>query len=105
MYDMGDVFLLIFVALIGWYWWSAQGVKDRALQAAKKHCKEMEVQLLDDSVALQRLWLRKDDRGVLRVWRRFHFEFTATGEERYQGSVELLGLSVDALQLAPHRIG
>lgn len=104
MYDVGDVFLLIFVVLIGWYWWSAQGVKECALRAAKAHCEEMDVQLLDDSVAVHRLWFKRDRRGAFKVWRLFHFEFTATGEERYSGRVEMLGRSSVALQLAPHRI-
>ena len=104
MYEVSDVFLLIFVVLVPWYWWAAQGIKERALKAAKAHCESMEVQLLDDGVALQRLWFKRDDRGSFRVWRLFRFEFTATGEERYGGTVEMLGMSVVSLRLAPHRI-
>lgn len=104
MYGIVDIFPLIFVVVLLWYWWSAQGIKERALRAAKAHCEGMEVQLLDDGVALHRLWFKRDGRGSVRVWRLFRFEFTATGEERYGGTAEMLGMAVVSLHLAPHRI-
>ena len=104
MYGIADIFPFIFVVLLLWYWWSAQGIKERALKAARAHCEGMDIQLLDDSVVLRRLWFKRDGRGSFRVWRLFYFEFTATGEERYSGTVEMLGMAVVSLQLAPHRM-
>ena len=103
MYQVSDLFPLIIIALFGWYWWSAQGVKEIALKAAKLHCREMGVQLLDESVALHRLWFKKDPNNKTRTWRSYLFEFTSTGEERYQGRVILLGKIVEQVQLQAHR--
>ena len=73
------------------------------LQAAHRYCKRMDVMLLDDAVFLRGLWFKRDDQGRLRVWRRFLFDFTSTGEERYTGRIIMLGQRIQHMELEPHR--
>jgi len=63
------------------------------------------VMLLDDAVYLRGLWFKRDDNGSLRVWRRFMFDFTVTGEERYLGRIIMLGPRIVHSELDPHRFG
>jgi hypothetical protein len=63
----------------------------------------MDVLLLDDAIYLRGLWVKRDDRGQLRVWRRFLFEFSTTGEERYTGRIIMLGQTITHMELEPHR--
>ncbi len=63
----------------------------------------MNVQLLDDYVALNALWLKRDERGWVKPWRSYMFEFTSTGNDRYNGKIVLLGQRVLSVQLQPHR--
>lgn len=100
---MGDIALLVTVLAIGGWWWRGQEVRELALRKARAHCRDLGLQLLDDSVARRNLWVKRDDRGHWRIWRSFHFEFTATGEERYEGRVVTLGRRVESVQLPPHR--
>lgn len=86
------------------FWWNTLGVKPIAMRAAQRHCDEMGVQLLDESIVLRRARLKRDRGGSLRVWRSFRFEFSTTGDARYRGRVELLGQRVMDVQLEPHRI-
>lgn len=86
-----------------WYWWRAKAIKDDVLAAAKNYCKRMDVMLLDDAVYLRGLWFKRDQRGKVRVWRRFLFDFTTTGEERYLGRVIMLGQRVENIELQAHR--
>jgi hypothetical protein len=37
------------------------------------------------------------------VWRRFLFDFTSTGEERYTGRIIMLGQRIQHMELEPHR--
>ncbi len=101
---MFELTILLCLVAIGWHIWSAQGVQEIAHLAAKRHCQQMEVQLLDDTVAVSRFWLKRDARGQFRVWRTYLFEFTSTGDERYQGRVVTLGSQVEAVQLQTHRL-
>lgn len=100
--ELSWIFLFGFAA---WYWWKARAVKEVALRAAKQHCRQMDVMLLDEAVFLRGLWLKRDPQGRIRVWRRFLFEFSTTGEHRYTGRVIMLGWTVESIQLDPHRIG
>ncbi len=86
-----------------WYWWRVRAIKDFVLAAAKDYCRRMDVLLLDDAVYLRGLWFKRDRHGRLRVWRRFLFDFTTTGEERYLGRVIMLGQQVEHIELDAHR--
>lgn len=83
--------------------WSAQGIREIALRATIDYCASTEVQLLDQNVSLRGLWFKRDQQGKLRVWRAYNFEFSSTGDERYQGRTVLLGRIVQNISLAPHR--
>jgi len=104
MIELTDLFWLLALAGVGGYWWQSHAVKDMALQIVRKHCADFGVQLLDETVVLRGLWLRRGEGGGLRWWRSYLFEFTATGDDRYPGSVEMLGRRLLALELAPHRL-
>ncbi len=102
---LGDLFWLFVAGFVVWYWWRSKAIKDYVLQAARDYCKAMDVMLLDDAVYLRGLWFKRDDRGSLRVWRRFLFDFTTTGEERYMGRIIMLGPRIIQRELEPHRFG
>ncbi len=102
-----DLFnILLFVLFAGFisFWWNTLGIKPIALRAALRHCDEMGVQLLDESIVLRRARLKRDRQGAMRAWRSFSFEFSTTGDARYRGRVEVLGKHVMDVQLEPHRI-
>ena len=97
---------LLFVSLavfaVG-FWWKTQGIKQLAYTIAKRRCEEANVQLLDQSVMLKRLRIRRVHSGGLSVVRFFEFEFTASGAERYQGEVEMLGQHLVRVGMEAHR--
>jgi hypothetical protein len=104
MFDLTAIFWLIVLGLVALYWRQALIAKEQAYVAALRHCKQMQVQLLDQNVHLRRLWFKRDERGQLCLWRAFYFEFSALGDERYQGRVIMLGSRVTSVELEPHRI-
>jgi hypothetical protein len=59
----------------------------------------MDLQLLDETVALHKVTISRDNRNQLKLLRRYHFEFSMDGHDRYQGSITFLGLGVDHMQL------
>lgn len=102
--ELSDIALILVVAVVVYWCWRAYAVKEMVLRIVRKHCKEMDVQLLDDTVVLRGLWLKRDGDNSLRVRRSYEFEFTSTGDERYHGSAVVLGLRLEAIQLEPHRL-
>jgi len=104
---MLDIKALAWLAALGlffYYCWRAFQAKDLALAAALRHCAQMEVQMLDQSVYLRRIWIKRNRRGHPGLWRAFYFEFTVTGGDRYFGRVLMLGRYIDHVELEPHRL-
>lgn len=96
---------LVLIALLivaYFYWRHAQQVKETALAAVRRQCQREEVQMLDDYIALNHCSLRRDGTGKIRILRRFTFEFSATGLDRYGGICVMLGDEVIKIQLAAH---
>ncbi|MHB9800556.1 DUF3301 domain-containing protein [Pseudomonas sp. MT3] len=94
---------MLVVAAAAW-WWRTHGIRERALVLAKQHCAREGVELLDEAVALQRIRLRRDGRNHLRLAREYGFEFTATGQERYAGTIRMFGQHLGRIELAPFRM-
>lgn len=94
-----DVVWLALLIAAGGLWWHGQGVKAVALRKVKDYCELHNLQLLDESLVLRKLWWGRNLKGAIAMKRTYFFEFTSTGEYRYRGTVALLGyqlLSVDA---------
>lgn len=104
MIELSDIALLLIVGLAGSYFWQAHGIREIALRATRLYCQRESLQLLDDSVALRALWLKRDRRGRWRFWRGYQFDFTVTGDERYVGRTVTLGKLVESVQVPPHRM-
>ena len=102
MFNLGHATLLLVCAFAGWRLWRALGQGDYALRCVRTHCERADVQLLDDSVALSSVRIGRNRRGMPGLVRRYSFEFTVTGEHRYSGHLDLHGLQVLQIELAPH---
>ena len=99
---MSFSFLIGFLLVVGFgllFWRDSLGAREQARAASSRACQRMGVQLLDDTVALERLWLRRDRDGRLKLERLYVFEFTDTGQRRQVGSVLLVGWRVEVLQM------
>ena len=101
---LNDIVLIGFICLAYGYWVNAQKAKEIALGTAKDHCLSMEVQMLDDYVALNGIRLKRDKLRKMQIQRSFLFEFSSTGYERYQGTVWMLGRRVESIYMEPYRI-
>lgn len=98
--------LILIALLLGayLYWFNGQQAEEIALRAVRAHCLNLEVQMLDEYVALNSIRLDRDQAGKMRVRRVFLFEFSSTGNERYNGACIMLGRRVESIQMEPYRI-
>ncbi len=101
---MINLFLICILLLIGFYWSNSMKAREIAFRAASLYCQKMDVVLLDEYVALNGQWLKRNEQGKLKAWRSFQFEFSSTGDERYHGKVVMLGRQIISVQLEPYRI-
>ena len=60
---MLDLFFIIILLLVGFYWSSAMKAREVAFMAANVYCQKMDVYLLDEYVALNGQWFKRDEGG------------------------------------------
>lgn len=96
--------VLALLALGGGLYLDGIRVRELALRAGRDYCRNIGVQLLDETVSRQSIGLGRDGQGTLRIRRAYSFEFTSDGERRYNGEITMLGSQVSGVVVELHRI-
>ena len=73
--------------------------REKAIARAKRYCRDFDYQFLDDSVALTLLRPGRDQYGNFTFLRKYHFEFSLDGYNRYNGTAWLVGHHIQSIQL------
>ena len=99
---LGTLAWLTLIAAGGGFWWHSDRIKQLALAAVQQYCRQRGLQLLDQTMVLRGLALKRGEDGRLAWHRRYVFEFSSTGERRYRGEIQLHGIRVLQLELEAH---
>lgn len=97
---MESLFLLIGVGLALWFWQQSLRARELAIHSAEELCRRQGLQLLDGTVVLNALRLRRTARGHIALQRTYQFDYSRDGDLRQQGFVLLLGLRLESVGLA-----
>lgn len=92
------IVLLIVIGLI-YFWFDSIKSKENAIAYAAYACRDIKVQLLDQTVSLTQLKLARTKQGRLALQRTYRFDFSIHGNERREGRVMLKGHKVEQIQL------
>ena len=79
-------------------WMDALAARELAASLSRKLCREAGLQLLDQSVSLQRLGFSGAS-GGFSLRRQYGFEVSMDGTDRYRGSLNLIGKRLDTYSL------
>jgi hypothetical protein len=96
---LGTAAALVLVGMLVWGWAETLRARETAVRACRSVCEAHHVQLLDSTVALVHLGLRRTGGGDLRLRRVYEFEFSRSGTDRETGSITLLGKHVQAVYI------
>ena len=99
-----NVLLMLIGGFVIQYWWQSGEYKGRALKLALENCQQHDLQLLDQSMVIKSYWPMKSKRGIWLIRRTYNFEFTSTGQQRYQGKLVLEGLALDTIELETYQL-
>ena len=99
MIQMSEILMLAALAGVAWLWIDSMRARERALSASRNACAQVNVQLLDETVALTRLRLCRTRRGTMALCRVYEFDFTLDGEHRRGGVVVMRGQLIEDLIL------
>ncbi|GAA0683546.1 hypothetical protein GCM10009104_05890 [Marinobacterium maritimum] len=103
--ELSDLFWLALTALACLAWWHNLKLREHATLKVQRYCEQQDVQLLDENIALKSMKpVRSSESGMLVLARRYQFYFTSTGDERYPGTVEMVGRRITHIELAAHKL-
>lgn len=91
---MDAILFLLFLGMIVWCWQFNLRYREYTIIQCRKICNEMNVQLLDQTVTLSSIRIRKDTGGKFRPLLQYNFEISMDGVSRYNGYVILHGFRV-----------
>ncbi|WP_440997054.1 DUF3301 domain-containing protein [Arhodomonas sp. SL1] len=90
---------LTLLAAAAMAWWVNLRARSEALRHCRRTCLNQGLELLDDTVALERYRLTRDPEGRLTLGRVYRFEFSAPERERGRGWISLVGARVVAVEV------
>lgn len=98
-----EIFTFILLLAVLLYWLDGIRAKEVATSHAKAACKKVLLELLDETVLLKKIRLRRNSQGRITLYRLYQFEFCSTGEYRYKGTARLLGKQLLGIEMEPHQ--
>jgi len=96
---MNTIIVLLIVMGLIYFWLDSVKNKENAMAYAEKACRDVNVQLLDQTVSLTTLKLARNKQGRLAFQRIYRFDFSIHGNERREGRVMLKGHRIEQIQL------
>lgn len=90
---------LVLLGAFAWFWMDSLKAREVALAAARQACDGEGLQLLDDTVAVERLRPGRNDDGRLVLRRDYVFEYSRDGADRHRGMLTLHGRDLTLLDL------
>jgi len=98
MSDIEDMLVLLLFCAAVTLWLKLTSARERAVSEARRQCELHGLQLLDESVGLRAIRIRRID-GLRRVERGYAFEVSIDGDDREQGRLWMVGNALSGLSL------
>ena len=98
---MQEMILIGVLLAVVAYWWDTTRTNEIAMRSCRRICQSAGVQLLDASVARQRVWLRRHPHGGIQLCRLYSFEYSRDSQSREFGYLVLLGHQVVESRIGP----
>ena len=85
-----DMLVLLALGACVGVWMEFSAWRERAVRTTRALCQRYQLQLLDETVSLRRLYLRRTP-GGLRIERHYDFEVSLHGNDRRSGQLWMIG--------------
>ena len=99
---MFELLLLALLICMGWFWLDSIAKREVAIQLGRELAGRWQLQLLDETVACTQIRLGRDNRGHAQLQRLYQFEVSASGAERMQCNLQLLGMQLQTWHIPPY---
>ena len=91
--------LLILLVLLVYIWYETLRLREYVLIKCQQICRESQLQLLDHTIALTAMSIKRRPGNGLRLYRCYGFEYSINGTERLRGYVDMAGRKILAVRM------
>lgn len=99
MSNLFDLFLLLALGAAVGLWLKLSASREHAVREARRLCQQHGLQLLDETVGLRALRLRRNSYGRRKLERCYAFEVSLDGDDRKSAHLWMFGTTISALSL------
>ena len=99
---MLETILLALLLLSAWLWLDSIAKREIAINYGRELAGRYSLQLLDETVACMQIRIGRDSRGHAQLQRLYEFEVSASGTERMQCNLQLLGKHLQTWHIPPY---
>ncbi|MCW8107532.1 DUF3301 domain-containing protein [Alteromonas ponticola] len=99
--SLSELILLLIIVFVAFQFWRIRSISEAAYAYVSYYCKKNQLQLLSLSRRRTRISTKS---GPLDWYSEFEFEFSGTGDDRYTGSIEMVGKRVVSTYTPAHRM-
>lgn len=99
---MFETILLAVLILCAWIWLDSIAKREIAINQGRELAGRYQLQLLDETVACTQIRIGRDSRGHAQLQRLYAFEVSASGAERLQCNLQLLGKQLQTWHIPPY---
>ena len=99
---MFETILLAILIFAAWFWLDSISKREVATQYGRELASRFQLQLLDETVACHMIRLGRDGHGHAQLLRFYEFEVSASGAERMQCDLQLLGKQLRTWHIPPY---
>ena len=96
---MTSILILLFLALLAWFWMNSIRAKEIAMQASAAACQQIQAQFLDQTASLKKIRFIRSNQGRLGFERSYSFDFSRDRQSRTKGLVIIKGHLVERVLL------
>jgi hypothetical protein len=96
---MASTLIILFLALLAWFWLNSIRAKEIAMAASANACQQIQAQFLDQTASLKKLRISRNQQGRMTFERVYSFDFSRDRQTRQKGQVRILGYKVSQVLL------
>lgn len=97
-----ELALLAILITLAWFWLDSMSKRERAILLGRELAARFNLQLLDETVACNKLWLARNSRGKVLFLRTYEFDVSASSVDRLPCQLTLLGDQLSTWHIPPY---
>lgn len=100
--SMLEYYLLALIIAIAWFWIDTISKRELAIQLGKNLSQQLSLQFLDETVACEKITLKRNEKGQVAILRCYEFMVSSSTNDRIKCNLFLLGKDLHNWHIPPY---